>query len=379
MSSAIKIGYPPTRNAGATRLCPIPSPLRMHRGGLLPHAQIAYETWGRLSPAKDNAVLIYTGLSPSAHAASSTEDTNPGWWEYMLGPGKPIDTNRYFVICVNSLGSCFGSTGPASINRITGQPYGVNFPELAIEDIAGGGREVVSGLGITRLHTVVGASLGGMAALAFAIAYSNEVGGLVSISAGASATPFAIAIRSLQRELIRSDPAWNHGNYSVNDPPTEGMRLARKLGLTSYRSALEWQQRFGRQRSQPKSDKVNSFDPEFEVESYLEYNAVKFAGNFDPNCYLFLSRAMDWFDVAEHGAGDLKAGFEKIKTRRNLIIGVESDFLFPIWQQEEIADILKQGQGETTFVSLPSVQGHDAFLADEARFAAVMAEFFATG
>ena len=321
-------------SAHAARLVKIDQAFPMFRGGSLSSVEITYECWGQLSNNKDNVVLLFTGLSPSAHAASSPNDPSDGWWEYMIGPGKPIDTDRFFVVCVNSLGSCYGSSGPASINPESGKPYRLDFPELTVEDIASAGREVYRALGINKIHTVVGASLGGMSALALAIMHPGEIERLVSISAAAHALPLAIAVRSLQREIIRNDPAWQNGNYDFDNPPTDGMRLARKLGLISYRSAEEFTERFGRKRLFKTQSIEPPFTAEFDIETYLEHNANNFIGQFDTNCYLYLSRAIDWFDVAAHG-GSIDAGLAKIKTRSNLIIGAQSDFLFPIWQQHQ--------------------------------------------
>lgn len=357
----------------ATRLVHLPGPLRMRRGGELPEAQIGFETWGRLSEARDNAILIFTGLSPSAHAASSPEDPQPGWWEYMIGPGRPIDTERFYVVCVNSLGSCFGSTGPASLDPRTGEPYRLSFPELTIEDIAAGGRAVVQALGIQRLHTVLGPSMGGCTALAYAILYPEEVEHLVLLCTAVHATPFAIAVRSLQREILRSDPAWAGGAYPPDREPYEGMRLARKLGLMSYRSASEWDQRFGREPLRGERP-TQPFGIEFQVESYLEANARKFVGSFDANCYLYLSRSMDWFDVADHG-GTVEAGLSHIRAARTLVIGVDTDILFPVRQQKEIVDVLRELGREVHLETLSSLQGHDAFLVDEERFAPVLRRF----
>jgi homoserine O-acetyltransferase len=347
--------------------------------GSLSRPTLAYETWGRLNEARDNAVLIFTGLSPSAHAASSPRDRRTGWWEDMLGPGKPIDSNRLFVVCVNSLGSCFGSTGPASVNPDTGEPYRLTFPVLHVEDIANAGAAVLDHLGIEQLHTVLGASMGGMTALAFTLQHPVRARRLVSISSAARSLPFSIAIRSLQREIIRRDPAWNGGNYPVDQPPATGMRLARKLGMITYRSAEEWAERFGRERA-AHTGAVNGdpFGLDFEVESYLEAHAQKFVGSFDANCYLYLSRAMDLFDVADHG-GSLAEGFSRVSLERAMVIGVESDFLFPIEQQEELALGLRDRVGELSFHRLASIQGHDSFLVDMDRFRPVVARFFDAG
>jgi homoserine O-acetyltransferase/O-succinyltransferase len=360
---------------GARRLVRLEQPFQMHHGGVLPKLDVAYETWGELDAHASNAVLLFTGLSPSAHAASSPEDRSPGWWEEMLGPGRPIDTRRWFVICVNSLGSCFGSTGPASVDPRTGERYRLNFPVLTIEDIAAAGREVVRHLGIRKLHTVVGPSLGGMSALAFCTLFPEMSHGLVAISSTARASAFAISLRSLQREIIRSDPAWMGGNYPPEQPPLGGMRLARKLGMITYRSAEEWDQRFGRERASGEHDAGDLFGVDFEIESYLEHHAQKFIGQFDPNCYLYLSRAMDLFDVAEH-SGCVATELSKPGVERALVVGVETDFLFPLHEQEELAECLERPGREVEFVALPSVQGHDSFLVDMDGFRPVVARYF---
>ncbi|MBT5723449.1 MAG: homoserine O-acetyltransferase [Gammaproteobacteria bacterium] len=345
------------------------------RHGHLERPTIVYETWGELNFQRDNGVLLFTGLSPSAHAASSEVDPSSGWWEQMVGENKPIDTTKYFVICINSLGSCFGSTGPTSINPETGERYRLDFPVLTIEDIARGGHEVVKSLGLNRLHSVVGASMGGMTSIAYAILFPEIAESVVSISGSARAAPFAISLRSLQREIIQSDPIWNEGNYDVTEEPVLGMRLARKLGMLTYRSAAELEQRFGRELIPEERQTGESFGLDFEVESYLEAHANKFIGTFDANCYLYLSRAMDLFDVADHG-GSVEHGLAKVGASRALIIGVETDLLFPISHQQRIADGLEDGKREVIFHSLESIQGHDAFLVDMDRFRPILCDFF---
>ncbi len=347
----------------------------MRRGGRLDDARVAYETWGTLNKSKDNAVLIFTGLSPSAHATSSALDPSPGWWEQIVGPGRALDTQRYFVICINSLGSCYGSTGPASNNPATGDPYRLSFPVLSLEDVAQAGQRVVEHLGIDQLHSVVGCSMGGLTALAHAMLFPGRASGLMSVSSGAHARPFAIALRSLQREIIRKDPAWEGGDYAPEAGPVEGMRLARKLGMITYRSAQEWDQRFGRERVASEHEPGAVFDIDFEVESYLEAAARKFTGQFDANCYLYLSRAMDLFDIAEHGGTEEKA-LAQVQLSRAMIVGVNSDFLFPIDLQSSLAAGLTASGVATTFHALDSIQGHDAFLVDMDRFRPVICEYF---
>ena len=349
----------------------------MYRGDRLPEVQVAYEAWGELSPNHDNVVLVFTGLSPSAHACSSPQDLSPGWWEYMIGPGKPIDTDRFYVICVNSLGSCFGSTSPSSSNPATGRPYGARFPELSIEDIAKAGHHALNDLGIDHLLAVVGASMGGMSSLAYALQYPDELDYLVTISSACRALPFTIAVRSLQREIIRCDPGWRGGDYAISEEPLKGMTLARKLGLMSYRAAEEWRRRFNRARVLPgrRAPPDDLFGIEFEVESYLDYNARKFAGGFDANSYLYLSRAMDLFDVADHG-GSVNAGLARIHAKRTLVIGVTTDILFPLEQQRQVADGLVKSGREVVYRELDSIYGHDSFLVDAEKFGPVVAEFF---
>lgn len=344
--------------------------------GRIESPTLAFETWGELSASADNAVLLFTGLSPSAHAASSPADPSSGWWEDMIGVDKPIDTSRYFVVCVNSLGSCFGSTGPASNNPASGRPYRLDFPVLTLEDVAHAGHLVIEHLGIERLHAVVGASMGGMTALAYAVAFPQRANGLVLISSAARCLPFAIALRSLQRELVRTDPAWQNGNYDPCRPPIQGMRHARKLGMITYRSPQEWERRFGRERVTDKGyASTVPFGIDFEVESYLEAHADKFIGTFDANSYLYLSRAMDLFDLADHG-GSVAAGLQRAQAKRALVLGVESDFLFPTHQQRELAEGLRQSVADVDFRVLPSIQGHDSFLVDMDRFRPAIASFF---
>lgn len=343
--------------------------------GFLTNPVVAYETWGQLNDKKDNAVLIFTGLSPSAHASSSPDDPSTGWWEGIVGPDCAIDTNRFFVICMNSLGSYFGSTGPASINPDSGDHYRLDFPVLHVEDIAKVGYELIQSLGIKKLFSTVGPSMGGMTALAFLIQFADVSESFLSISSAARALPFAIAMRSLQREMIRTDAAWQKGNYPLEEGPTIGMRLARKLGMMTYRSAREFEKRFGRERISEERQTGDPFCIDFEVESYLEAHASKFVGTFDANCYLYLSRAMDLFDAAEHG-GSLEAGLARVCVDRVMLIGVESDILFPIQQQRELAEGLNTGGRQVEFIELPCIQGHDSFLVDMDRFRPVINHFF---
>lgn len=359
-----------------TRWIDLPRQFPMHRGGVLHGGRMAYETWGTLAADAGNAVLILTGMSPNAHAATNEGNPERGWWEPMLGPGAPIDTDRWFVIAVNTLGSCKGSTGPASRDPATGEPYRLDFPELSIEDCADAAAHVVRALGIGRLACVVGNSMGGMAALSLLARHPGIARTHLNISGAARALSWTIAIRSLQREAIRLDPNFNNGRYDDDHYPESGMRMARKLGVITYRSALEWHGRFGRVRLDADDMGDEPFGLEFQVESYLEAHARKFVRSFDPNCYLYLSRAMDWFDLGDHcaerpGAAcdtHTRAGLEAIRVEKALAIGAETDILFPVEQQRAIAEGLAAGGAQSRFLSLPSPQGHDAFLVDYDRF-----------
>jgi homoserine O-acetyltransferase len=245
---------------------------------------------------------------------------------------------------------------------------------LTVEDIARAGHEVVASLGIKKLAAVVGSSLGGMTVLAYCALFPDEARSLVSISAAARSQPFSIALRSLQREMIRRDPDWREGKYSADSIPVQGMRLARKLGMITYRSAKEWARRFGRERASVERKPGDPFGIDFEVESYLENHAAKFIGQFDPNCYLYISRAMDLFDLADHG-GSVSEALKRFKVERALIVGVTTDLLFPIEQQEELAEGLAAGGKQVEFARLDSLQGHDSFLVDMDRFRPVVGDF----
>jgi homoserine O-acetyltransferase len=353
----------------ARRYCSLPSPFPMKRGGELTGAHVAYETWGALNAARDNAVLVLTGLSPSAHMTACDEDPTPGWWQDIAGPGKAIDSDRWFVICVNSLGSDKGSTCPASIDPTSREPYRLAFPELALEDVANAAHAVVTSLGIQRLACLIGCSMGGMSALAYMLLHPGSVRAHISVDTAPQAQPFAIAIRSLQREAIRLDPQFNDGRYDIHATegghyPDLGMSIARKLGVITYRSAMEWNGRFARIRLDPEQREDEPFGREFQVESYLEGHAQRFVRNFDPNCYLYLSRASDWFDMAEYGHGSVHEGLKRIRIEQAMVIGVSTDILFPLQQQEQIAEGLQAAGAQVEFVALDSPQGHDAFLVD---------------
>lgn len=355
-----------------TRIKTLARPLHLACGQTLEDVQIAYETAGELNATGDNIIVVLTGLSPSAHITSTPADPTPGWWEQMVGPGLPIDTNHWHVICVNSLGSCKGSTGPASTNPQTGSPYATDFPLLAIEDIADAAAALLSELGYDRVACVIGTSMGAMTSLALLERHPDLTPAHISISGAIHSLPLALAIRSLQREAITSDPAWQHGNYDETCYPARGMETARKLGLVSYRAAAEWNERFGRERIQ---DQVvpDPFGPTFTIEAYLSAHAARFVSGFDPNCYLYLSRAIDQFDFA--GLTESHERLSALRLEDALTIGVASDLLFPISQQKQIAQGLLHGGIRTGFEMLRCPHGHDSFLVDIAAFGRPMRRF----
>lgn len=365
-------------NTSAT-VMPVANTFEMRRGGTLDNLEIAYETWGKLNQNKTNVIVVFTGLSASSHISASNKNNSPGWWDSMVGSGKAIDTDKFYVVCINSLGSCFGSTSPVSVNKKTSKPYRLAFPALTIEDMANASNLLIDKLGINKIKVLIGPSMGGMQALAYSVLHNKSIENIIFISTATQALPFAIAIRSLQREVIRKDPLWKNGFYSYEEPPLNGVRIARKLGMTSYRSSTEWIQRFGRKKTTGTLINQNTFgidntNFEYEIESYLEHHAVKFQNIFDANCYLYLSRAMDWFDLADHGDSTVDA-LSKTNINKALVLGVDTDTLFPIQQQKEIAEGLSLAGTQVTFKTLDSIQGHDSFLVDTEKFSDPIKEF----
>ena len=372
--------YPPETRAAARRL-PLPSPFPLHAGGRLVDAHVAIETWGALSPARDNAILLFTGLSASAHAAAQPDDPAPGWWEKMIGPGRALDTDRFHVICVNSVGGCYGSTGPGDVDPATGAPYDGRFPDLRVEDVARAGQMAVEQLGIETLAAVVGPSLGGMTALAHAVLFPGKARGLVSISGALGASAYAIAMRALQREILGTALRENAGPERV----AQAMKWARKIGVLSYIGGDLLESRFGRDQNEPFSGRASGTD--FEIESWLEHQANKFVRSFHPWSYWYLSRAMDLFEFGAHAPGADAAVAHAVEHRaraaaklvleRALVIGVREDLLFPVEQQRAVATLLRDTGIDTTFVELASPYGHDAFLVEEKAFTPPLAGFLA--
>ncbi|RPB23776.1 homoserine O-acetyltransferase [Terfezia boudieri ATCC MYA-4762] len=397
-------GPEPTYTTGAHQAFNSIDPLLLDYGGVLPKFTIAYETWGTLNPERSNAILLHTGLSASSHAHSNEANPKPGWWERFIGPRKPIDTDRFFVICTNVLGGCYGSTGPSSIDPSDGLPYATRFPILTLQDMVRGQFRLLDYLGITKLYASVGSSMGGMLSLCSGVLYPSRVGRIVSISGCARSHPYSIAMRHTQRQVLMADPAWNRGFYysPPQVPPHTGMKLAREIATITYRSGPEWEQRFGRQRAD--ESKAPALCPDFLIETYLDHAGEKWCLEYDANSLLYVSKAMDLFDLGAKNAADREAiraknqwkidstlpedasstiegqdectltlppkpykeqprasstvaqaaspsgppedlvrGLSALANHPTLILGVASDILFPAWQQREIAESLRAG------------------------------------
>lgn len=388
------------------------NPIFLDNGGYLPEYEIAYETWGKLNHDKSNLILIHTGLSASSHAKSQPDNPKKGWWEGFIGPNLYLDTNKYFIVCTNVLGGCYGSTGPSSIDPTNGEVYGTRFPLLTVNDMVRAQRELIRNqFKVNKLYASIGASMGGMQSLAYACEFPDEVGKVISISGCARSHPYSIALRHCQRQVLMSDPNWLRGFYYDKIPPHVGMKLAREIATVTYRSGPEWEYRFGRKRAD--ESKPPALCPDFLVETYLDHAGEKFCLEFDANSWLYVSKAMDLFDLSlstrqkaentrklietmynnqaatpgvsplptepytetsssasvtpDQALDDLKAGMSQMSHLDVLIVGVESDILFPVWQQREIAEVLNSNNkgGNIQYFELGndiSNYGHDTFL-----------------
>jgi homoserine O-acetyltransferase/O-succinyltransferase len=330
--------------------------------GVGPNAMaLAYEAYGELSPEADNAILILHALSGDAHVAGihSLDDQKAGWWDIMVGPGKPYDTNKYYVICSNILGGCKGSTGPSSINPDTGRPYGPDFPMVTIGDMVRAQRLLIDHLGIQRLLAVSGGSMGGFQALDWAVRYPEAVASVHAIATSARLSAQAIAFDEVGRQAIMADPHWADGHYYGKSVPRAGLAIARMIGHITYLSDEQMHAKFGR-RLQDRDSVSWDFETNFQVESYLRYQGSHFVERFDANSYLFISKAMDYFDLT-NGHLSLVESFERIRSSF-LVISFTSDWLFPTYQSKEIVRALHANGVPTTFLEITSDYGHDSFL-----------------
>ena len=351
-------------------------PLALRSGGILPEYDLVYETYGELNAARNNAVLVCHALSGSHHVAGHYADqpNNIGWWDNLVGPGKPLDTRRFFVIGVNNLGGCYGTTGPASINPATGQPWGADFPFVTVEDWVDTQARLADRLGIERFAAIVGGSLGGMQALSWTLQYPERVAHAAVIASAPKLTAQNIAFNEVARQAILTDPEFHGGHYYAHGVvPARGLKLARMVGHITYLSDDSMADKFGRSLRHGKA--VYSYDVEFEIESYLRYQGDKFAGFFDANTYLLATKALDYFDPAfEHG-GKLPAALARA-TADFLVVSFSTDWRFSPARSREIVYALLHNQRNVSYAEIESDAGHDSFLLDEAQYHALLTAYF---
>ncbi len=364
------------------RIADASDPLPLERGGTLAPVDLAFETYGRPNAAGDNAVLVAHALTGSAHAAGTHDDEQvPGWWDPLIGPGKAIDTDRFFVVSINVLGGCYGSTGPSSPRPDGEAPWGPDFPRYTMRDVVRAQKRLLERLGVTRLAAVVGGSMGGMQVLEWAAMEPDFVGAIVPIASCARHSAWAIGLNAVARRAITADPAWNGGRYPRSAQPEAGLGLARAIAMLSYRSFDSLEAKFGRERVEAaRSGEVEDdagrsdvlarmLSVGFEIESYLEYQGVKLSQRFDANTYLYLTRAMDDHDLTE-GRGPLREVLGGM-TMPALVVGIDSDVLYPEAEQRDIAERLPNAR----YATLRSPHGHDAFLIEFPQLAAHLRRF----
>jgi len=351
-----------------------PNELELDCGQRLGPITLAYETCGALSPGRDNAVLILHALSGDAHVAGyhAPEDRKPGWWDLFIGPGKAIDTTKYFVVCANIIGGCKGSTGPSSVNPATGRPFGLGFPMVTISDMVRTQKVLMDHLGIPRWLSMTGGSMGGFQVLEWAVRYPGQVASAMPIATAARLSAQGIAFNEVGRQAIMADPNWQGGDYYDRDAPRSGLAIARMIGHITYLSDEQMHAKFGR-RLQGRDRFGYDFKTEFEVESYLRYQGDSFVRRFDANSYLYITKSMDYFDLTS-GRGSLVEAFERVRAEF-LVLSISSDWLFPTYQAKEIVKALKANGVPTTFLELQSPYGHDAFFLASAQMSATIAGF----
>jgi homoserine O-acetyltransferase len=356
-------------------------PLELQSGASITNYELVVETYGQLNEKKDNAVLICHALNASHHVAGISAD-NPddvGWWDNMVGPGKPVDTNRFFVIGVNNLGSCFGSTGPMSINPATGKPYGASFPVVTVEDWVNAQARVADHFEISKFAAVMGGSLGGMQAMAWGIMYPDRVANCVVVASTPKLSAQNIAFNEVARSAILSDPDFHGGDYYAHGVvPRRGLRVARMIGHITYLSDDDMAEKFGRElrRSEGASGEYNfNFDVEFEVESYLRYQGEKFADYFDANTYLHITRALDYFDPARAHGNNLSKAMANVHAKF-LVVSFSTDWRFSPERSREIVKALLDNKLDVTYGEIDAPHGHDAFLLDDARYHNLVRAYF---
>ena len=335
-----------------------PDELRLESGEKLGPITLAYETYGDLNQQKSNAVLILHALSGDAHVAGfHKDDTTPGWWDNLIGQGKGIDTNKYFIICSNVIGGCKGSTGPSSVNPLTGKPYALDFPIITIGDMVNAQRHLIDHLGIEKLLTVVGGSMGGMEVLQWMVSYPERIQSAIPIATTLKHTPQQIAFNEVGRRAVMADPNWRNGNYYGSKPPTKGLAVARMIGHITYMSDTSMTEKFGRRT---RTDREPfKFSAEFEVEGYLRYRGDNFVKRFDANSYLYITKAIDCFNILNgHSLGSIFKGLKA----KVLVLAFKSDWLYPAYQSQEIVKACKLASVDASYCEIDSNYGHDAFL-----------------
>jgi homoserine O-acetyltransferase len=350
-------------------------PLKLDAGGELSPFQIAYQTYGELNRERTNAILICHALTGDQHVANLHPVTQkPGWWETMVGPGRPIDTERYFVICPNVLGGCMGSSGPASTDPNTGQPWGLDFPVITIRDMVRAQAMLLDHLGIQSLFSVAGGSMGGMQVLQWAVSFPDRVFSALPIAAATRHSAQNIAFHEVGRQAVMADPEWRQGRYfNEGTNPRRGLAVARMAAHITYLSDAALHRKFGR-RFQDRDNPTFSFDADFQVESYLRHQGIMFVERFDANSYLYLTRAMDYFDIAADHDGVLANAFKGTPTRF-CVISFTSDWLFPTSDSRAIVHALNAGGARVSFAEIVTDKGHDAFLLEEPELFAIVRGF----
>lgn len=335
-------------------------PFHFESGGVIPELKIRYETYGQLNQAKDNAILICHALTGDHHCAGVHDITERkrGWWNFMVGPGKPIDTNQYFVICSNVLGGCQGTTGPNSINPATGKRFNLDFPKLTLRDMVKAQSLLIDSLEIDKLHAVIGGSMGGMLTLQWAKDFPDRLNRYIALASGSKHTAQTIAFNETGRQAIMRDPKWNKGEYDSEDGPFSGLSVARMMAHITYLSDVGLEAKFGRKLKQGDVSKEH-FDAEFEVESYLHYQGKSFVTRFDANSYLYLTKALDRFDFFEGASPELTVN--KIQAK-GLVVGFDSDWLYPPEGNRDIVEKLLRYGKEASYVEISMDYGHDSFL-----------------